>query len=170
MIMKLFMSSIACLLTASSLAAPAQPPARHTASKGTMKTITNYCPKAEALKKKKQRWYAQGGWKSYSDSFVPTITSFTGAQWVGVRVGKIICLYAGKIKMTFPVTLEQTYHTTVSKPSGHNWGRNLGGYANCYATKVKDCPFLIKIHVHPTMKSIYKDLEKMKQQKTPSTP
>ena len=49
------------------------------------------CPALKDLKlnKKTLLWSADGGWKSYTQSFGTKIQSFRGAQWNGVQLEKV---------------------------------------------------------------------------------
>src|SRR3990167_2770190 len=86
--------------------------------------ITVTCPPIQALtKNQKMEWSAKGGWKSYGTSFVEKIASFSGAQWNGVNLGQIICVYNGKEKTDFPVLL--VYHTLAIEPQENGWSKNL---------------------------------------------
>jgi len=118
------------------------------------------CPQADTLVSKDHKWRAPGGWKSYTTSFSDEIQGFIGAQWIGVRVGKIICLYQGTTSDTFHISLERD--NLVRSPEGFRWGKNLGGYKNCRSIRVKDCPFIMAAPVNEKMdrEGIYKNLYK----------
>lgn len=121
----------------------------------------HFCPKPSALVRKGQLWEAPGGWRSYTASFVKNIAGFGGAQWIGIRVGKIICLYKGKVADTFPVTLERD--NLAHSPEDFRWGKDLGGYKNCHSSDVEQCPFLLVKSTTPEKadpKSIYEGLGK----------
>jgi hypothetical protein len=100
-----------------------------------------YCPEVKELSKIGLWWQVGDVWKSYSQSFVEHIQSFSGVQWIGVKVGKIICLYEGKEKLTFPVVLETAHPVLVPAPTGENWITTKEGYKKCFSDDVKDCPF-----------------------------
>ncbi len=123
----------------------------------------SYCPAVSTLKKEGMTWRAPNNWRSYSDSFVKEAKYFLGAQWVGIKVGKIICLYKGDEKLTFPVALERN-DVLINAPTtnkNHNWQKDRGGYMECRSTDVKDCPFtIIK---PPPKKDIYEQLDFYKQ-------
>ncbi len=125
---------------------------------GTQVTIKKYyCPQPSKLIKNGLYWgTATGGWKSYSESFDTTITSFLGAQWVGVNVGKMICIYKGNLAISFPITLQNDILSQV--PSGDLWGKDQGGYRNCHSTNMTDCPFVVKTQA-VNMQQIYKSLD-----------
>jgi hypothetical protein len=56
-------------------------------------------------------------------------------------VGKIVCIYQGKLATTFPVSLE--YGQVVLEPqenTANKWSKNLNGYRNCISRNIEDCP------------------------------
>jgi len=99
------------------------------------------CPKISDLHKdpKKKIWGNQYGWKSYETSFASGISTFLGAQWQGVKIGNISCLYKSQEGLTFPIILH--YSRLTYEPNGKNWGKNLGGYMNCKSHQQKNCIF-----------------------------
>lgn len=98
-----------------------------------------FCPAADKLVKQNQIWSAPGGWKSHSASFVKSIDTFVGAQWIGVNLGKILCLYRGPKATTFMVSIERD--NLMHAPSTGRWDKDLGGYRICHSTSPADCPF-----------------------------
>ena len=123
----------------------------------------SYCPVVSNLNKEGMKWHAPGGWRSYSDSFVKQTKYFIGAQWVGIKVGKIICLYRGDDKLTFPVALERN-DILINAPKvdkDHGWLQDRGGYMECRSADVKKCPF--EIIKPPPKKDIYEQLDFYKQ-------
>ncbi len=108
-----------------------------------VKFETLHCPAVNQLKRNTNLvWEGPNGWKSYGESFSAEVDHFINAQWIGVNVGKIICIYAGKGKATFPISIER--EDLVTNPAGGKWGRDEGGYKNCHSMKASDCPFLIE--------------------------
>lgn len=103
-----------------------------------------YCPPADKLRKDPVRltWayptVDSPMWRSFSLSFFPTLTQFLGAQWQGVRVGVVTCLYKGE-KEDFPVELR--FNKLVFEPSSGQWSENLNGYRNCKSNNLANCPF-----------------------------
>jgi len=67
------------------------------------------CPDISTLKynKSNNQWTADVGWKSPTGSFTTNITRFLGAQWKGVQMGHLICLYQGPNVNEFPVGLHK---------------------------------------------------------------
>lgn len=127
-----------------------------------------FCPAISALKKDPQKltWSVGDNWKSHDTSFISKVTEFLGAQWNGVKVGQITCVYKGIPKTAFPILL--IYNTLTLEPHPRKWnkkivakwGKNLGGYRNCVARNQKNCPF--QVHLRPPHKNIFKELEKFK--------
>lgn len=115
-----------------------------TTQNGQQITIqTVYCPPPSELVKNGLYWGTPtGGWKSYGESFDKEVATFIGAQWVGINVGKMMCIYKGNLKMSFPIIIQND--TLSQVPSGHSWGSDLGGYRNCHSTNMEDCPFIVK--------------------------
>jgi hypothetical protein len=144
---------------------PAAAPAATEANTGTASTTSVkklYCPEISKLIKKEMFWGAPGGWRSYSESFVNTIASFGGAQWIGINLGKMVCVYKGKETFEFPVVLQND--TLTPTPEGDKWVKptpkpgESSGYMNCLSGDILDCPF--KFQEEKTdMKDVYKDLD-----------
>lgn len=125
---------------------------------GTQLTVqTYYCPSPSDLVKNGLFWGTIiGGWKSYSESFDQKIVSFLGAQWNGINVGKMICLYQGNAPLSFPITVQND--ALAQAPSAGLWGRNLGGYQNCHSNNPLDCPFVVKTQ-SVNMQQIYNSID-----------
>lgn len=121
-----------------------------------------FCPPISALTKNpdptKWNWTAPGGWKSYGISFVPQIKEFDGAQWNGVDVGQLTCIYKGQEKTYFPILL--VYHALTLEPTSGKWSKNLGGYRNCMSFNQNDCPFQVRLK--PQQQNIYNQLQQFK--------
>lgn len=143
---------------------------------------TVFCPQISQIIKgnKHGNWTAttpQGGWKTYHRSFSNHLTRFYGAQWVGVKLGQLTCIYGSNqqfmmngelvVQKTFPIRL--VYHALAHKPTGKHWKHAKRGVYNCIAPSQQDCPFLM--NVKPKAENIYEEAEKLKsesnQQPTP---
>ncbi len=108
-----------------------------------------YCPELNQLTKNEttMTWSAPGGWKSYGQSFVEKVAEFRGAQWEGVNIGQIACVYTGENKLTFPIVL--VFNKLTSAPVGGAWvsstpdskQKYASGYYNCPSKIISDCPF-----------------------------
>ncbi len=128
------------------------------------------CPNVSALYRNKStnRWESNsyhGYWKSYSASFLPRVSRFTGAQYIGNTEGNISCVYVGSgASSAFPVILH--FGTLVHEPkSDHGllkWQPLKSGWANCISTSPSDCAFAPLMKKKETKKTIYDSLETMK--------
>jgi len=120
-----------------------------------------YCPQAKTLVKDKKsgaKWITQDGkWTHYTPSSAKKILSFQGAQWVGVKVGKIICLYKTDEAVSFPVALEQTRVQAVLEPRAGGWSALVGNRRFCKSANVVDCPY----YTEPPkdISNIYEEIE-----------
>ena len=120
------------------------------------------CPALNQLVKnpKTAIWTAPGGWKAYEQSPFNKLTHFVGAQWVGIGVGQVSCLYRGDDPFVFPVFL--VYNTLTFEPKDVHWSKSAkSNYRNCKSNKREDCLF----SPVPKKKTddIYKEAEKLKQ-------
>jgi hypothetical protein len=102
-----------------------------------------YCPSPQQLVLNNLFWSAPGGWVSYTESFDKKVIQFEKAQWQGVNVGKILCIYAGDSSFSFPIVLEQKNTQIVPAPQFASWTADQGGYKNCVSNRTEDCPFEI---------------------------
>jgi hypothetical protein len=116
----------------------------------------DFCPTPDTLVKKDLFWGTSGGWVSYGESFDTRITSFVGAEWVGINVGKIICIYRGDKRIAFPIALEQKRNKLAPSPTGPHWSAEQNGRKECLSNDVKDCPFMFE--KPPVQKDIYEEL------------
>jgi hypothetical protein len=98
------------------------------------------CPPIEALTQNMDNtWSAPGGWKSHSPSFMKSVTQFIGAQWIGVNLGEVICIYSKGGVNRFPINLQRS--NLVVSPVGGGWTADKGGYKDCSANDPKQCRF-----------------------------
>ena len=67
------------------------------------------CPKISDLKynSNNSTWTTDDDWKSTANSFTTEITTFIGAQWKGVQMGHLLCIYQGPRKNEFPVSMHK---------------------------------------------------------------
>ncbi|MBN2689689.1 MAG: T4SS-associated protein EirA [Gammaproteobacteria bacterium] len=120
-------------------------------------SVKIFCPSASSLERHALAWRVGDKWISGDNSFVQTIARFIGAQWVGVNVGQIICIYQGSQQQMFPVALRPVHAVLISKPTGSNWHTTHFGYMQCASGQVEDCPFYQQIEKKNT--DLYKDIE-----------
>ena len=109
------------------------------------KTII-YCPDVNQLVKTGAKWEATNKtvvWKSYDTSFATDIATFVGAQWQGVKVGPMTCIYKAKSEGVFPITLQNNH--LFEQPTQNTWSIGEGGFMNCVSNKVSDCPLMPKV-------------------------
>lgn len=104
----------------------------------------HYCPLTKDLKKQGLRWEIGDTWTSYSESFSTHITAFLGAQWTGIKIGKVICIYQGDGKFDFPIALEPKRNKVIMEPAGQYWSALVQNYKFCKSSNIYDCPFSAK--------------------------
>ena len=104
-----------------------------------------YCPEPNQLVKKGLKWESTTNvvWKSYETSFADDVSKFVGAQWQGVKVGQMTCIYKSQNEGVFPITL-QNNHLFV-QPTQTNWQFGQDGFMNCVSENTKDCPLTPKV-------------------------
>lgn len=119
-------------------------------AKGTSQQMVNlkeklyYCPSVSELVKSNLRWSArEGNWKSFSQSASTEVDYFLGAEWKGVNIGKIMCLYQGKGSFDFPIVLEPTKSTPILEPTFLAWIKSQSGSKLCKSVNIADCPFSV---------------------------
>lgn len=104
----------------------------------------SYCPLANELTKEQVHWVVGNKWFSYGESFAKEVGAFVGAQWIGIKVGKIMCLYQGKEGFDFPIVLEQVKSKIILEPIGPHWSSLVENHKLCKSSNVFDCQFYIK--------------------------
>jgi hypothetical protein len=101
-----------------------------------------FCPKSEDLFKQEVYWATKDDkWKSYTSSSADKVINFIGAQWAGIRVGKIICLYQTNEAVAFPLAIERVMSQGVSEPSGLGWSAEANNFRLCKSASIADCGF-----------------------------
>ena len=123
-----------------------------------------YCPEPSTLQNENGWWKVDNIWKSDSQSSGKKIKSFLGAQWIGVNIGKIICLYTEEEKHAFPVALTTVKSLLVFAPTASIWIETKKGYKNCISNNVADCSFVQKkliedVDVYEQIKYTKKNIE-----------
>lgn len=136
-------------------------------------TPDSFCPDRSQIQKdqKTQKWMAQtedGTWKSYQTSFATNLTQFLGAQWTGVGVGQVTCVYKTEQRFTMqsnltiqpelPVML--VFHTLTFQPTQGKWKSSTQDVYNCYADDREKCPF--KIRMEQQSQNIDQEAESLK--------
>lgn len=115
-------------------------------SASDMELVKDHCPPVESLVRDdiKQSWSGPNGWKTAAPSFLRTLDTFAGAQWIGVGVGEVICVYLKTTRNSFPVTLQRSKLVPAPK-IGDTWSMTKGGYAECKSNDVMKCPFFSQV-------------------------
>lgn len=103
----------------------------------------------------------QGDWKSYAPSFSKHANVFLGAQWQGVKVGNLFCLYQGDA-MTFTISMQ--FYALVEEPNAGKWEANVNGIRNCHSAQAADCAFV------PVQQAPEQDINQQLQQLKISPP
>ncbi len=139
----------------------------------TVQQPNSFCPHISQAKKNSitQKWKAQtkdGTWKSYQTSFATNLTQFIGAQWNGVGVGQVTCVYKAeqRFKMEGNLTIQPAlpvllvFHTLTFQPTKGKWKLSPQGVYNCYSYHKHNCPF--KIHMQQQKQNVYQEAESLK--------
>ena len=107
--------------------------------------VIQFCPQPEDLINKNTLWATKDNkWRSYTPSNASKTTSFLGAQWAGIKIGKIICLYLTNEAVAFPLAIEQMSSEPVLEPSGAGWSSLTKNRRYCKSVNIADCPFFLK--------------------------
>lgn len=115
----------------------------NTASTAQLPLMT--CPSLTSITKKGLIWTSQDGkWENYTPSSASKIINFVGAQWLGIKVGKIICLYQTDEEVSFPLALEQTKAQLILEPKGYGWSSLIENYKLCKSANISDCPYSVE--------------------------
>lgn len=77
------------------------------------------CPEANELYKIGMQWKTDSGWTSHQKSFTKSISHFMGAQWKGIGIGRLYCLYQPADPADFPVQL--TIKSLAKRPEYAYW-------------------------------------------------
>ncbi len=138
--------------------------ATNASTAATSKTL--YCPAPSqlTLNKANNHWDVLPHWRSFDTSFITKPTTFVGAQWQGVDLGQVFCLYDNKTQSDFPIILY--FDTQVPKPTSGSWNHpSHANYLNCSANDHKGCAFTVIIKPKST-KSVYQQAEELKNSPT----
>lgn len=100
---------------------------------------TASCPKKEELYKNENSiWVTKSNWRSFNTSFITNITKFSGAEWQGEKIGKLLCTYTDESPYTFPVTLQSPFLSI--EPTGEFWKISKNKkYYTCTNTNIENC-------------------------------
>ena len=120
-----------------------------------------YCPKAYNLTKTDLIWSGNAEaiqWKATEASLSEDAVSFIGAQWDGIQVGSISCVYQGSEDLSFPIVLKNEH--IFRMPKHTNWQAETDGMYTCHSDDTQDCPLYpniekqAKVDIHELMKGI----------------
>ena len=97
------------------------------------------CPKVSELKynAKTSEWSTDDDWKSTTSSFTKKITIFLGAQWKGVQMGHLLCLYKGPNANEFPVSMHKNIIVQSPQSLLENLSPKGAQYTNPWVIKNK---------------------------------
>ncbi len=116
------------------------------------------CPSVESLQKEGTKWTTvDGKWETYTPSLATKVLNFIGAQWVGIKIGKIICLYQTNEAVSFPIALEQTRSQLILEPNNMAWSALVGNRRFCKSASVADCPYFLE--QPKDISNVYKEIE-----------
>ncbi len=120
------------------------------------------CPEISELEKDGLKWKTSKGWKSYQDSFATEIAKFLGAQWKGVGLGRVICIYEASDSRDFPIQISS--ERLIHRPSLPRWENNPeSNLINCISLNGStcECPFSYYIPKEETdLETIIQGLKK----------
>ena len=107
------------------------------------------CPKVSDLKynTKTSEWSTDDDWKSTTSSFTKKITIFLGAQWKGVQMGHLLCLYKGPNANEFPVSMHKNIIVQSPKSLLDNLNPKGAQYVNPWV--VKEAKTLVTMDCYP---------------------
>jgi|GEM_PF-2438816 hypothetical protein len=116
------------------------------------------CPSVNELYKQGMRWKTDSGWKGYQDSFATEISGFMGAQWKGVGIGRVICLYSPKDQNEFPIQLSTTQ--LVKRPVHAKWENEpKKDLLNCISNTSNSCDCQFSYYIEKQETDIDKIVE-----------
>lgn len=116
------------------------------------------CPQARELKKEGLRWGTMSGWRGYQDSFATDIKHFIGAQWKGVGVGRVICIYQSTDQNEFPIQLASD--RLAHRPTYSRWENNTNkNLLNCISKKGDPCDCQFSYYIEEKEEDVDKIIE-----------
>lgn len=135
-------------------------------------TTIRYCPPIQSLVKDTQslQWSTASGWTSYSPSFAHHIKQLMGAQWQGINVGTLFCVYQGdgqnfNIVLQAPGLVNSPLHIALPKDHPKSlWHTNPKGFLECFSHQRTHCPFIA--HNQVTDQDPYRSILELKKPPT----
>lgn len=120
------------------------------------------CPSIKELYKTNMRWKTDNGWQGYQDSFANEIKSFMGAQWKGVGIGRVICIYSPKDDNEFPIQIATTQ--LIIRPEYAYWENNpKSDEINCKSSTSNPCDCQFSFYKEEKETDIDKIVESIKK-------
>lgn len=117
-----------------------------------------FCPKPEELIKNDKQWTTpDNNWKNFTPSASSKVINFIGAQWVGVKIGKVICLYQTDEAVSFPLALERLGAESAFEPVGSGWSALINNRKFCKSANIADCVYFTE--QPKDIDNIYKEIE-----------
>ena len=139
------------------------------------------CPQVSELKlnPKTNEWKTDSDWNSTAGSFSRSVTSFLGAQWKGVELGYLLCLYQGPNKNEFPIGMHRNMVIQSPEKLLDNLSPKGADYKNPWNVKEKktqvtmdcysknsnpcDCPFIEYVEKKESVDEIVGSIQKPAQ-------
>ena len=139
------------------------------------------CPQVSDLKRnaKTNEWSTDSGWKSTASSFTTSVTKFLGAQWKGVQMGYMLCLYQGPNTNEFPIGMHKNVVVESPlqlldhlDPKGADFKnpwivkeKKVQTTLDCYAKNDNpcDCPYIVFRTKQQSVDEIVESIEQPKQ-------
>lgn len=121
------------------------------------------CPQPDSLYKDGMRWKSGNGWKSNQESFSDSIAAFMGAQWNGVGVGTVICIYKPSDTNDFPIQLANT--ALVQEPNTAYWeAKQEGQVINCVSRNENVCDCQFSLYTEKAEEDVNEIISSIKKQ------
>lgn len=117
-----------------------------------------YCPSPNELTIQDNHWVAANNWRSDQSISGNKIVSFLGAQWIGVNLGSIVCLYKEIGAFSFPVALKKTVNFVVDEPKNISWAKTSSGWKQCISSDISTCSFTYESNSKSTTE-IYQQIQ-----------
>ena len=116
-------------------------------SSSSSNTKAQLCPPVRSLVKTGLGWSTSDQkWEFNGSSSATKVLNFIGAQWIGVKVGKIICLYQTDEEVKFPLALEQKIASLIPEPTGGGWSALINhNHKLCKSLSIADCPYVVEL-------------------------
>ena len=111
------------------------------------------CPSINELYRNNLKWQTDTGWKGYQESFSAKISHFMGAQWKGVGVGNVYCIYQPEDDTEFPIQV--TLSQLISRPNVANWDNAPSNdVLNCISRSNDPCECQFSYYIEEEIEDI----------------